>query len=146
MVCLRGRNVGFLKYWTVSNIPLFILATPMLLMLMWSSSWALFRIAPTPQQADSTKTEHQQACLTRFALPQGILALMALTGYHVQIITRLSSGYPLWYWFLSSQILFASGGKSGHASGIFTEGTFVRGMVLYAVIQGVLFGSFLPPA
>lgn len=119
----------------------------MLLMLTWSAYWALSRTAPMPRQTDSIKTKHQRACLTRFALPQAVLTLMALTGYHVQIITRVSSGYPLWYWFLSSHLLFAGDEKSGRASStLFTRGAFVRGMVLYAVVQGALFGSFLPPA
>ncbi|RJE25289.1 hypothetical protein PHISCL_02378 [Aspergillus sclerotialis] len=30
---------------------------------------------------------------------------MAFTSYHVQIINRISSGYPVWYWYIASQLL-----------------------------------------
>lgn len=81
--------------------------------------------------------------LTRLAIPQGILAVMAFTSYHVQIINRISSGYPLWYWFLvtSAVDIETSSLKKSRALVV-----AVYGMVAYALVQGVLFGSFLPPA
>ena len=83
--------------------------------------------------------------MQRLSIPQLILALLALTTYHVQIITRLSSGYPVWYWWLASAIvnkrdLVLLGRKWNVSRGI------VRWMVLYALVQGGLFASFLPPA
>jgi phosphatidylinositol glycan class V len=78
-------------------------------------------------------------------VPQFILALLALTTYHVQIITRISSGYPVWYWWLALMMadhyeLQLFGQKWN------TSRLAVRWMVLYAMIQGGLFSSFLPPA
>lgn len=70
------------------------------------------------------------------ALPQLVLAVLALTTYHVQIITRISSGYPLWYIWLAAK----------------TQETpkrtvpIIRWMVIYALIQAGLYASFLPPA
>ena len=72
------------------------------------------------------------------AAAQLLLAVMAFTSYHVQIVSRLSSGYPVWYWWLAQNL--AGGPKSGLAGG------FVVFMVMYAAIQGILFASFLPPA
>lgn len=72
------------------------------------------------------------------AAAQTLLVLFALTSHHVQIITRLSSGYPIWYWWLARALV--DGQKSGVAGGI------VVFMIMYASIQGVLFASFLPPA
>lgn len=72
------------------------------------------------------------------AIPQLVLALLALTSYHVQIITRISSGYPLWYIWLAARI--CSNSSLGTSKAIF------RWMVLYATIQAGLYASFLPPA
>jgi len=81
--------------------------------------------------------------LTRLAIPQGILAVMAFTSYHVQIINRISSGYPVWYWYLvTSAIEFESSSLNRSRTLVVA----VYSMVAYALIQGVLFGSFLPPA
>lgn len=77
----------------------------------------------------------RRSIVFRLAIPQAILAVMALTNLHVQITNRICSGYPVWYWFLA-----ALGGSSS------AFGRSVRMMVLYAGIGGVLFGSFLPPA
>jgi len=80
---------------------------------------------------------------------QVALALAALMNYHVQIITRLASGYPIWYVWVA-EVLVA---ESGNVDGDGEEGKkrkrgkgLVMFMVLYALIQGVLFASFLPPA
>lgn len=82
----------------------------------------------------SGHTAVRQSLVLRLAIPQGILAVMALTNLHVQIINRICSGYPVWYWFLA-----ALGGTRAF-------GVSVKAMTLYAGIQAVLFGSFLPPA
>jgi GPI mannosyltransferase 2 len=72
------------------------------------------------------------------AFAQVILASLAITNYHIQIITRLSSGYPLWYWWLADMLSHSKTARFGKNAIIF--------MVMYATIQGVLFASFLPPA
>lgn len=81
--------------------------------------------------------------LFRLAVPQGLLAVMALTSYHVQIINRISSGYPVWYWWLVSTAMssFQDPQKSRRELSVAAQA-----MVAYALIQAVLFGSFLPPA
>jgi phosphatidylinositol glycan class V len=72
------------------------------------------------------------------AAAQVLIAVMTLMSYHVQIINRLSSGYPVWYWWLAGELIHPS--KSSFGS------KFVAFMVVYASIQAVLFASFLPPA
>ena len=81
--------------------------------------------------------------LARLAVPQGLLAVMAFTSYHVQIINRISSGYPLWYWYLVTSAVDLSSSTPKHSRTLVAA---VYSMVAYALIQGVLFGSFLPPA
>lgn len=69
---------------------------------------------------------------------QVMIVALAFTSYHVQIITRLSSGYPAWYWWVAACL--RSPKTRGMGSGL------VVFMVMYASIQAVLFASFLPPA
>ena len=149
-----SRGVGFLNYWTVSNIPLFILATPMLSILVCSSIWALRRCSIPEMSADKKKGESaeislplriNQAIVLRLAIPQIMLAILALTVYHVQIITRLSSGYPVWYWWLASLIL-ENRDTSLMGKKWSTACVISKWMVIYAIVQGGLFASFLPPA
>lgn len=86
-----------------------------------------------------------EGALVRLALPQLLLAVLALFVYNVQIITRLSSGYPLWYIWVAEHVVFpvepASKGKS-----LMKSSLIFRFMIMYAIIQGGLFASFLPPA
>lgn len=85
------------------------------------------------------------ACLRRLAVPQCWLAVMAVLCFHVQIITRISSAYPLWYIWLISRIRDSVSG--GYINTRLIQGkTIVRWMVIYAVVQAALFASFLPPA
>ncbi|CAK7211173.1 ER membrane glycoprotein subunit of the GPI transamidase complex-like protein [Sporothrix curviconia] len=155
-----GRLFG---YWTLSNLPLFLLATPMLLVMADSSIdvWVLVANAakdakrkasgggggggngnvPSTQKEDGhgrvfdPRLGPLVQCMTAI---QFLLATMAFTSYHVQIISRLSSAYPVWYWWLAQGLM--GGPRSKLSGGI------VVFMVMYASIQGILFASFLPPA
>lgn len=130
------RNTGFLRYWTPGNIPLFLLALPML-GLMFTSSYTF--AAPLVTKVGSLGTmSPSNRLLLSLSIGQGLLALLAFTSYHVQIISRLSSAYPIWYLWVAQSL-------SSKAAGNFPRHV-VMYMVLYATIQGVLFASFLPPA
>ncbi|KAJ5935350.1 GPI mannosyltransferase 2 [Penicillium verhagenii] len=138
-------NVGFLRYWTVSNIPLFLLAAPVLFILGKSSMWAIRAPATLRSQSGSSAPSPLSpgSMLFRLAIPQGLLAIMALSSYHVQIINRISSGYPVWYWYLVSiGMECLQDPRKNHRS----LALAAQAMVAYALIQGVLYGSFLPPA
>lgn len=144
-------------YWTISNIPLFLLAAPMLYIMARTAILAIAGrcdgnlvkgISSPEKQKQSSKTDatdeienkRRDAMLFRLALPQLTLAILALTSFHVQIITRISSGYPLWYLVLARDII------DGDTNGTRFAKWAVKWMVMYALIQGVLFASFLPPA
>ena len=71
-------------------------------------------------------------------LAQLVLTLLTVTTYHIQIITRISSGYPLWYIWLAESLSDKVRAEPA--------GKIVVFMVMYASIQGALFASFLPPA
>lgn len=132
----RGnRNVGFLRYWTVPNLPLFLLAAPMLVILAKSGMEQL-RGRRLPTADNSAESARLLSFVRSAAAAQVVLAVLAATTYHVQIIARISSGYPVWYWWLAGSLI--RGEKSGSRIVMF--------MVMYASIQGALFASFLPPA
>ncbi|KAH7161534.1 GPI mannosyltransferase 2 [Dactylonectria macrodidyma] len=131
-------NVGFLKYWTPNQIPLFLLAGPMLAVLIKSGT-DLLREPSRGMRLLAPGTDEQYRILVRtFAASQTILAVLAITNYHVQIISRVSSGYPVWYWWVASCLMDKERQRWGYAITVF--------IVMYASIQGALFASFMPPA
>lgn len=171
-------KVGFLKYWTVNNLPLFLLATPMLAVLLFTGYIALQKMDASAAAcrdsgaAADTEKKPFARILPRFALPQIVLAIMAATSFHVQIVNRISSGYPVWYIVLAiaihassktvtrSLVNPGSGAEPSENSAASASKTpksslslsakqlqwIVRGMVIYAIVQGGLYASFLPPA
>ena len=145
------RNNGFLKYWTFSNLPLFLIASPMLA-LMVLSAWAPMRnfgIAfgnwrqPTNKVAYGESQAFSIKCLIRLAVPQMIFAVLAITNSHVQIINRVATGYVLPYVFAADLLLQE---YSGSTQLVARSRVIIHWMVMYAMIQGGLYASFLPPA
>ncbi|KAH8666860.1 GPI mannosyltransferase 2 [Xylariales sp. PMI_506] len=134
-------NVGFLRYWTLPNIPLFLLAAPMIYLLL-KSAWQILA-ASSLKPAGSRNSKKNSAfmptmLINSLALSQLVIAALSITNYHIQIITRISSAYPLWYFWLAQQLGISGSSKAA--------GSVVVFMVMYAMIQGALFASFLPPA
>ncbi|KAI3321337.1 glycosyltransferase family 76 protein [Xylariaceae sp. AK1471] len=132
-------NVGFLRYWTPPNIPLFLLACPVLYLLIKSGT-AFFSNPHILNDGakDTAISGNLESLLRSMASAQLILTALAITTYHIQVITRMSSGYPLWYWWLAN--VLAHDKTAGFGKNV------VLFMVMYASIQGALFASFLPPA
>lgn len=69
---------------------------------------------------------------------QAFIALLAITNYHVQIITRVASGYLVWYWWVADCLADEKQAKKGRGIVVF--------MVMYGGIQALLYSLFLPPA
>lgn len=149
------RNVGLFRYWTVSNLPLFIMAAPMLWILVHSSldvlrpafTQMLHRRSVPPSR---TKSHLQGSALGKYklpelAVPQLVLALMAFMTFHVQIVNRIASGYPTWYITMAVNMV-GTQTSIPELKTILANDRFVKGMVIYGIIQGVLFANFLPPA
>jgi phosphatidylinositol glycan class V len=138
------RQCGLFRYWTLSNLPLFLLATPMFAILVISGLWAL-KILPynSVQNPNNSKDVHKSTqgpvlqVIRNLAVSQLMLVLLTSTTAHVQIITRISSAYPVWLWYVAISC------REGKA---LLVGRIVKFMVGYSVIQGGLFASFLPPA
>jgi phosphatidylinositol glycan class V len=123
-----------------------------------SSLWALRigysseKVSGLLRPATGSQDSLEQRLLRSLAAPQLLLAILALTSYHVQIITRISSGYCIWYFWLAHVVILSaeeSPMPKGDKSNTWTLGgatNIVIYMVIYAAVQAVLFSSFLPPA
>ncbi|KAK8084246.1 GPI mannosyltransferase 2 [Apiospora hydei] len=140
-------NVGLFRYWTPGNIPLFLLSAPVLFLMMRSGLATLLprrEVAPESSSRSAAVLQQQRSpddaslFVGAMALSQVILTTLAITTYHIQIITRIASAYPVWYWWLAGQLGQSTTAKFGGGVVVF--------MVMYASIQGALFASFLPPA
>ncbi|KAK1458561.1 mannosyltransferase [Colletotrichum cuscutae] len=142
-----GRGVGLFRYWTLSNVPLFVLAAPVLRLLM-VSGWEVINRpsglarSPTAEKQRQGQSGMKSVLVGSMAAAQLLLAALAITTYHVQIITRIASGYAVWYWWVAGCLL--DHGANGKRRDV--GGKVVIFSVMYAMIQGVLFASFLPPA
>ena len=167
-------EVGFMKYWTLNNLPLFLLAAPMLVVLVYTGYLGLMKpeslLSLLTRDNERTKLPAKKwtifsHVIPRIALPQLVLAAMATTSFHVQIVNRISSGYPLCYIVLAIATSAATQTSSKNAEartnttpsqngvrGPFTVLSktrlqwIVRSMAMYAIVQGGLYASFLPPA
>jgi phosphatidylinositol glycan class V len=142
------RNCGLFRYWTISNVPLFLLAAPMISIITMSIFWVSSGSATNgrgllQQGKRDNKLPHEEerpvadSILLNLAMSQSLLLLLTLTTAHVQIITRISSAYPVWMWYLAA--------LARKEDSLWGE-NLVRFLVIYALIQGGLFATFLPPA
>jgi phosphatidylinositol glycan class V len=103
---------------------------------------------PVPRDGATTNPRHSSAVVhyvPELALPQLVLAVTATTSFHVQIVNRLASGYPTWYmmvatWLVDEQEVPGSAKHKQRSQWV------IRGMITYAIVQGMLFANFLPPA
>jgi phosphatidylinositol glycan class V len=110
-----------------------------------SAMWALgsgSEVANSSRQVNLQKdvghpTTETQQFVYNLAMQQFLLALYTITTAHVQIISRISSAFPVWLWYCAHLL---------HSKDTRFVSNFVRFMVIYAVIQAGLYASFLPPA
>ena len=110
----------------------------MLVMMSISGVWGLGFNRPG-QHASNKQPERAEVefpILRNLATSQLLLTFLTFTTAHVQIITRISSAYPVWLWYSTVS------SEKGNA----VVGNLTKFMVMYAVTQGGLFASFLPPA
>ena len=148
--------MGFLRYWKMNNIPYFAMGAPMITVLIKSAidvirnpdfvlnRGRVGRVTGKNEAAvrHGIATAAEGARLSFFcrsmSAVQLLLAGFSITNYHVQIITRLSSGYPIWYLWLAAGLRDKSRSVVARKMVIF--------IIMYCCIQGVLFAYFLPPA
>lgn len=96
------------------------------------------KISQTQKAGSNIDGARLELVVRSIVAAQVLLVVLAFTSHHVQIITRLSSGYPAWYWWVAACLKSPKTRQLGSGIVVFA--------VMYAAIQGVLFASFLPPA
>lgn len=102
------------------------MAAPMLLLLSWSALDVLrapLLISSTERDAGAERRRQRQRRrqLKALAVPQLLLAGLATTSFHVQIITRIASSCPLMYIWLAGKIVAGPATTAGSAA--VTSGT-----------------------
>lgn len=133
-------DVGFLRYYTVQQLPNFALAAPMLLL---SASGICAYVAHDPRRIVSLgwkSVADDGGFFGHLLLPHvylwAVLLAVAATAMHVQVVTRFFSALPVVFWYAAHAAL-----KTPWA-GRAVAGYFVG----YGLAGAVLFGSFFPPA
>ncbi|KAG2153673.1 glycosyltransferase family 76 protein [Suillus bovinus] len=143
-------KVGFLRYWTISNIPNFMFALPILLHVFafcWFYLSNLLVIIPHIAPRIRSKNDDvpppsrlDSPFLSPSLLPHVLhaLALTAILTFsaHVQISLRLLPSLPLTYWAAARLMLDLP--KWGKA--------WVTWSILWGALSCVLWAVFLPPA
>lgn len=146
-------NVGFLKYWTLNNIPNFIIAMPQSIILLKS----IHHFIVNPHN-------FQNRCNTIIPLViiTVIFLLIIFFLAHVQIINRVSSFIPLHLWYISESListrtsnqiscykkpvkLNTKSSNFNHTKMIWIK-LYLGCLFFWIFIQTILFGLFLPPA
>ena len=120
-------NVGFLKYWTINNIPNFLLVLPILLFNIYSLNYM-----------------YQELPKNRKLLPliviNGLIIIGGTFFWNIQILNRITSFSPLIYWTLAYNLNLNMNMNK------FWSKYVIGYCILWNFIQTGLFAAFLPPA
>lgn len=142
-------DVGLFRYWTLAQLPNWVLAAPSLALLLWASWTHLERHgygqfydiaqavrAPRPNKDESNDSLLTARQITPHAIHAFILCLILIFVSHTQIVLRLSSSLPFTYWAAARLWV-----EKPHLAKWWTGWT-----VLWSTISLVTWGLFLPPA
>lgn len=161
-----NRDVGPFRYWTLQQLPNFLLAAPVLL-LSFAASWTYYShnfltvlsstlpflpLSPPTQPHRRADPPFLSPALTPFVHLHTALTLLLLFASHVQIILRLCSSNPVVFWYAAylvrTDVNVKEGGeRAGKGEGRTKWGRWWVGYcVVWGVVSTVLWGVFLPPA
>lgn len=134
-------NVGFLRYWTLSQLPNFLMCAPVLALLLWFSTHYIFHVLlPYVFRSYKPSNPLDSPLLTVKLAPHAIHAflftLILLFASHTQIILRLAASMPFTYW--AAGYLFLEHPTWGKR--------WVTWSVVWGAVSIVLWATFLPPA
>ncbi|KAJ1679516.1 ER membrane glycoprotein subunit of the GPI transamidase complex-like protein [Spiromyces aspiralis] len=167
----RYWNVGFLRYFTLMQLPNFGLALPMLLLSVFGiceyaghdlARFFSLGTASSPLQdgnadgSGSSDNRDHSCYFKSSALPFIYLwaVLLALSFFvmHVQVITRLFSSVPPVYWY-AAHVLTRPTAKLPASSlwkrlvlSIHPSRWVLNYFILYSAVGATLFSAFYPPA
>ncbi|EMD32128.1 glycosyltransferase family 76 protein [Gelatoporia subvermispora B] len=142
----RYWGVGFLRYWTLPQLPNFLLAAPVLAVLLWSTTYyVLHALNPRLRAVLSGKDFGASAAdpspflgssLAPHALHALIFTLLLLLNSHTQIVLRLAASMPFTYWTAARLVMESP--RWGR--------WWVAWSVVWGAISVILWAVFLPPA
>ncbi|KAG4303803.1 hypothetical protein PORY_002801 [Pneumocystis oryctolagi] len=132
-------NVGFFKYFKVSQIPNFALAFPAILISIKSGIHYFLK---------NNKFRKITRNLDLYYITQLLLTVVCICVMHVQIFTRMISCLPGIYWWLADCLLNDRLYSCSNKFSLKKKKSlyWVKIWILYGTVQAVLFGTFLPPA
>ena len=134
-------NVGFLRYWTPSQLPNILLALPVLGLLLTFSFYYLGAFFTSVPLAYMSKLPHSSppffdTSLMPYVLHTILLSFVLLFASHTQIALRVAPCLPTTYW--AAAWLLVTYPRIGRV--------WVMWSVLWGTLSVVLWGVFLPPA
>ncbi|KAF9517551.1 glycosyltransferase family 76 protein [Hydnum rufescens UP504] len=141
----RYWDVGFLRYWEISQLPNFILGAPPLTLLIYTSSTHIFeagleivhrkeKIQKLPSRLNFLSSHTLD--ILPYAIHALVLTLILLFASHTQIVLRLASSLPFTHW--AAAALFIEKPRIGRI--------WVAWSVIWGTMSCILWGVFLPPA
>lgn len=136
----RYWNVGFLRYWSFSQIPNFIVAAPLFFLIadfvMAYARHHLSSSSRNPIATDRTPISFYNISLLPHLIHSVILFCMLLVSAHTQIILRLAPSMPIIFW--AAAHLIARRATLGQL--------WVTWCTVWGIASIILWASFLPPA
>ncbi|KAJ2783749.1 ER membrane glycoprotein subunit of the GPI transamidase complex-like protein [Coemansia interrupta] len=161
-------NVGFLRYYTLQQLPNFLLAAPMI-GLSLAGLWTYLAYDPVrfatlgwihrgrslgakPDTVDAVAAAYFDASLLPHMYLWALLLGVATTTMHVQVITRFFSSVPAVFWFAAHVVAKVAAQKEELASAQASRSkrwvswVVVGYFVGYGLVGVVLFSNFFPPA
>ncbi|KAF8160984.1 glycosyltransferase family 76 protein [Crassisporium funariophilum] len=128
-------NSGFLLYWTMNQLPNFLIAAPTLALMSVFAASHLLQTRPKAMHTAQTR-RFANPSLVPYAIHTIVLCFILLFASHTQIVLRLAASMPLVYWaaawLVSEHPLWGS--------------WWVSWSFLWSIESVVLWGAFLPPA
>src|ERR1700761_2840805 len=127
-------HVGFLEYWTLSQIPNFVLILPIASLIYWSGSSYLICLQDSKDRIFSRIM--QPAIILPHALYTLFFTTYILSSAHAQILLRLAPSMPFLY-FSAARLLLE-------------HPRWGKVWIIWSVVWGaasvILWTTFLPPA
>ncbi|KAJ7129822.1 glycosyltransferase family 76 protein [Mycena crocata] len=129
----RYWNVGFLRYWTLQQLPNFLIAAPPLLAI---SAFSVHNLSHYLKDPAAPGRVFRSASIAPHAIHALAMTAILLFASHTQIILRFAAALPITYW--AAAWLLLEHPKWGRA--------WVGWSVIWGALSIFLWDAFLPPA
>eukprot|EP01133_Synstelium_polycarpum_P003492 gene3492-3989_t len=146
-------NQGFFNYYTIQQIPNFLLAAPMTLLATCAVVSYIRYFTRHPYEMTSVAAKHRlknkinlerspyfSAHLVPFAVYLAFLIVFSTTFMHVQVITRFFCHSPVIFWFAAKPFVEPSSSPRVERQ----KHTILWYFLLYCIVGCVLFPNFYP--